>query len=204
MPEFEATVGKKGRMKVLDFSSRFSNFFMERWKDHKMPEPEEHKRLNEPDMVFLIGGYDEGEPYGRVFEVGIPSNPEPKPWHPGTSFGPVWGGQQEFVGRLINGYDPNLVPVVQNHLKLSDEQVVGLRNELQKIQVPIPYPFLPLQDCINLSILLIQTTIQMQTFYVGLRGVGGEIDVATITKTGGLQHIREKGVAKLFNQRTNV
>jgi hypothetical protein len=198
IPEFEASI-KKSRLKVGKVAKRLGKFFMQRWKDQGMPKPEEWS--GQPDMVFLLGGYDKGEAYGRVYEVGIPSRPNPKEWHT-SDFGPVWGGQQEFVGRLIHGYDPQLIPVVQKCLGLSEEQVGLLRKELSNIEAKIPYQFLPLQDCINLSTLLVRTTIEMQSFYVGLRGVGGNIDVAAITKTGGFQPIKEKDVAKLFNPRS--
>ena len=203
--EFEDSLGKKKRFKLVEFAEKLSSFFMKQWENQKMPKIEDHVKGRGPDMVFLLGGYNADEPYGRVYEIGIPSRPTPKEWHPGNSFGPVWGGQQEFVGRLIHGFDPNLPGLVQQNLKLTDEQVEKLKAELSKeIQKKIPYPFLPLQDCVNLSVLLIQTTMQMQSFYVGLRGVGGEIDVATITKTGGFQPVREKNVAKLFDRRSNT
>lgn len=198
IPEFEASI-KKRRLKVGEIAKRLGEFFMQRWKDQEMPKPEEWPPR--PEMVFLLGGYDKGEPYGRVYEVGIPSRPDPKEWHE-SDFGPVWGGQQEFVGRLIHGYDPNLLSIVQKCLNLSEEQVTSLKKDLQTIQVGIPYQFLPLQDCINLSTLLVRTTMEMQSFYVGLRGVGGNIDVAAITKTGGFQPIKEKEVARLFNPRS--
>jgi hypothetical protein len=203
IPEFEAAI-KKGRstkrLKVEEVARKLSEFFMRQWKEQGMPKPEEWKAGNNADMVFLLGGYDEKEPYGRVFEIDIPSQPKPKELHFNT-FGPVWGGQQEFVGRLIHGHDPSMITIIQKHLSLSDEQVAKLRAELKNIEVKIPYQFLPLQDCINLSILLVRTTIEMQSFYVGLRGVGGDIDVAVITKTGGFQSVQEKDITKFFNPR---
>ena len=200
IPEFEASI-KQSRLNVKKIAEELGKFFMERWKDQKMPKPDEW--IGQPEMVFLLGGYDEGEPYGCVYEVGIPNRPTPKPWHE-SGFGPVWGGQQEFVGRLIHGFDPSLVTVIKDHLHLSDEQADSLKKELDKLQVSIPYQFLPLQDCINLSTLLVRTTMEMQSFYLGLRGVGGNIDVAAITKTAGFQPIREKEVAKLFNPRSKI
>jgi hypothetical protein len=198
IPEFEASI-KKTRLKVGEIAKKLGEFFMDRWEDQKMPKPEEW--VGQPEMIFLLGGYDEGEPYGRVYEIGIPNRPMPKEWHE-SDFGPVWGGQQEFVGRLIHGFDPNLLEIIKKHLNLSDEQIVSLKKELDKIQVSIPYQFLPLQDCIDLSTLLVRTTMEMQSFYVGLRGVGGHIDVAAITKTGGFRPIKEKEVSKLFNPRS--
>jgi hypothetical protein len=199
IPEFETSIARRGRLKTEQFADSLGKFFLDRWNEQGMPRAEDYRGEK---MVFLLGGYDEGEPYGRVYEVDIPAQPTPKEWHPGNEFGPVWGGQQEFVARLIQGYDPALISAVQKCLNLSEEQVALLQNELKNIQVKIPYQFLPLQDCINLSILLIRTTMEMQSFYVGVRGVGGDIEVAAITKMGGFQSIKEKAVAKLFNQRS--
>jgi hypothetical protein len=152
-----------------------------------------------PDMVFLIAGYDQ-EPYGKVFEVQIPRNPIPKEWHK-DGFGPVWGGQQEIVSRLLHGYDNAALQIIQNLFSASTDQITLLNKQFtENIEMRIPYPFLALQDCIDLSILLIKTTIQLQSFYVGLRGVGGNIDVATITKTGGFKPYQEKVVAKLYRR----
>jgi len=147
-----------------------------------------------PDMVFLAGGYDEDAPYGRVFEIGIPSRPEPKEWHAGQGeFGPVWGGQLEYANRLIHGYAPNLLSIVQEFLELSDDRKEQLENHLRSaLNIRIPYQFLPLQDCVDLSIFLVQTTIAIQRFIVGVRGVGGAIDVATITRTEGFKPIQQK------------
>ncbi len=200
IPEFEASIGRK-RLKVGEVAEKLGRFFKQRWEAEGMPKPEQW--IGQPDMVFLLGGYDEGEAYGRVYETAIPSRPNPKEWHT-SDFGPVWGGQQEFVGRLIHGYDPQLMSIVQKTLGLSQEQADLLSKELSRIQVKIPYQFLPLQDCINLSTLLVRTTMEMQSFYVGLRGVGGDIDVAAITKTGGFQPIKEKDVAKLFTPRSEA
>lgn len=166
-----------------------------------MPKPEQW--AGNPDMVFMLGGYDEGEVYRCVYEVDIPSRQVPKEWHT-SDFGPVWGAEQEFAGRLIHGYDPQLIPLVQKTLDLTADQNAALAKELSQLQVKIPYQFLPLQDCINLSTLLVRTTMEMQSFYVGVRGVGGHIDVAAMTKTGGFQPIEEKGVAKLFNRRNAI
>src|SRR3989442_531190 len=150
-------------------------------------------------MVFLVGGYNKDEPYGRVFEIFIPTSPKPLERH-AAEFGMVWGGQREFTDRLITGFDPNLPATVQGVLKLNDQQRDALEGQLKRaLQAPIPFQFLPLQDCVNLSILLIRTTIQIQTFLVGVRGVGGAIDLATITRTEGLKPIQLKKVVGEFD-----
>lgn len=53
---------------------------------------------------------------------------------------------------------------------------------------------MPLQDCVNLAIFFIRTTIDAQNLSVGVRGVGGPIDVAVITASEGIQFIQRKQI----------
>lgn len=195
MPEFEATLSHKyaqdHRLSVEQFAAELSAFFLGQWTSHQMPIPTPPGN----DMVFLVGGYDQDAPYGRVFQCFVPSAPTPQDCHPG-GFGMVWGGQREYTDRLIVGYDPNLPAILQGILGLTDEQRNNVETQLKMhLQAPIPFQFLPLQDCVNLSILLIRTTMTIQTFLVGVRGVGGAIDLATITRTEGLQEIQLKKIS---------
>jgi len=192
LPEFEAKLNKevKNQLDVLVFANKLSEFFMAQWKANM---PKDYKRKEQ--MVFLIGGFDKGGHYGRVFEVGIPSRAEPKEWHGGQGlFGPVWGGQREFTDRLIQGFDPRLIDMVKDTLGLSNEQRGKIENALKSLSVQIPYQFLPLQDCVDLSIFLIRTTMAIQRWHIGIRGVGGAVDVATITRTDGFKPIQQKEI----------
>lgn len=190
LPEFEDELGDTERLGVQDFSKRLSDFFMKQWKA-LMPSAVEPQ----DNMFFLVGGYNKGEPYGRLFQFAIPSDPTPFEQNKGE-FGLVWGGQAQIVYRLLNGFDPKLPHLVQQHLKLTDGDREGLREFVRKhLGMAIPYPFLPLQDCVDLSVLLIRTTIELQSFMVGgVRGVGGAIDVATITRTDGFKAIQQKTI----------
>ncbi len=198
LPEFESEIlngGEEGkenpegkRIPIFDFASKLSEFYKKQW-DSLMP-----KDYQGPDMVFLVGGFNEGDPYGTVYELGIPSKPEPIEVNKDT-FGIIWGGQREITDRIIQGYDPSLPSFLHEKLKLEDGQVQQLEQDLrQRFSMPIPYPFLPLQDCVDLSILVIRTTIELQKWLVGVRGVGGAIDVATITRTTGFSSIQQKTI----------
>lgn len=192
VPELEEQLLKEGaeRLSVLDFARRLSSFFLDKWTTNKMP------TIPGQDMVFLVGGYDAGEPYGRVFEIFIPSRADPKEWHSGSGeFGLVWGGQKEYADRIITGFDGNLPLLVQQFLKLPDDKRDELHKHLQgALQTPVPFAFLPLQDSVDLAIFLIRTTITMQHWVVGLRGVGGAIDVAVITPTDGFVDVQRKKI----------
>lgn len=191
LPEFEAELrtGGGGRLPVADFAQRLGNFFMGQWTSNMQG------YVGNEQMIFLVGGYDVDAPYGRVFEVDVPSRPQPLEWHTGANdFGPVWGGQREFTDRLINGIDPRAIDLIVTTLNLNNTQRTQIENALKQLGVPIPYQFLALQDCVDLSIMLIRTTISVQSFYVGVRGVGGTIEVATITREDGFQPIQRKKI----------
>jgi hypothetical protein len=189
IPELEQELAneKVGRLSVQDFAARLSQFFGARWKAQGMP------TTPGQDMMFLVGGYDEGAVYGKVFEVFIPSRPVPHEWHGGAGqFGLVWGGQKEYVDRLITGFDGSLPELAKTHLALDDKKRDDLRAHLQGQLAPVPFAFLPLQDCVDIAVFLIRTTIQMQRWIIGVRGVGGAIDVAVITQADGFTEIQKK------------
>lgn len=189
MPEFESELSD-GRLSIQEYAKLLQAFFLRQWEENAGDAPEF------PPMTFIVGGYDEGAAYGRVFVFDVPGDHSPIERNPGDdNFGMTWGGQLEIATRLIHGYDPNLGRILKNELNLSDERLQSLFEVLrQNLEFSIPYRILPLQDCVNLATLMIRTTIDAQDLAVGLRGVGGPIDVATITRTKGLQYIRQKTI----------
>jgi len=196
MPEFEDYLASKGltsRITVQDFAQNLSDFFVSQWNSRMPPLV---AGIPVPDMTFFVGGYDDNSPYGRVFEFQVPNHPIPVERLPGQGeFGLTWGGQREYADRLLRGFDDNLPVFAQQHLHLSDQQRDALTQHLKNLtSSPIPYQFLPLQDCVNLSIFLIQSTIKIQSLLIGVRGVGGAIDVATITRTEGFKPIQLKHI----------
>ncbi len=197
LPEFERELAQKKteRIPVEQFAGILSKFFLERWEESRSDAPQN------ADMIFLIGGFDADAPYGRVFQFAIPGSPKPVEQQIGE-FGLTWGGQLGYTSRLIKGMDPQLPALVQRHLGLSDKQNEDLSRFLEsELSLRIPYQFLPLQDCVDLAIFLIRTSIEIQTWLIDIRGVGGAIDVATITRTEGFQPIQQKAIV---GQRTRV
>jgi hypothetical protein len=184
MPEFEKELQEKntGRLPVKDFAEKLSEFFLRQWTTHvKNPPPGQ-------EINFLVGGYDEGAAYGRAFSFAIPNNATPVEQSSGAGqFGITWGGQGELVYRLLQGYDAGLLPL------LPQDQLANLKPEIdKKLAAGIPYQFLPLQDCIDLATFLIRSTIDFQKFRMTLRGVGGHVEVATITSDSEFQFIAER------------
>jgi 20S proteasome alpha/beta subunit len=187
LPEFEAELATEERLSVEGFATRLGDFFRGRWSAANTP-------AEADALVFLVGGFDEGDAYGRVFEVSIPNAPAPVEQSV-DDFGITFGGQHEIAGRLLGGYDPRLEALMSANVHLNPAQTKNLRQKvLQSLAMPIPYQFLPLQDCVDLAIFLIKTTATLQRWTTGVRGVGGAIDVATITRTDGFRAIQEKQI----------
>jgi hypothetical protein len=191
LPEFETELGSK-RLSVEDFADRLGEFFFRQWKDAGMPIPVPP----EQEMVFLIGGYDKDAAYGRVFELHIPSTPKPKERVEMGQFGGVWGGQRSIVDRIIHGFDPAAIPAFWDVLQVPvQNQRPDLEEQLRsRLTLKLPVQFLPLQDCVDLTIFLIRATILTQKWIVDVRGVGGAVDVATITRTDGFRPVQLKEI----------
>jgi hypothetical protein len=77
---------------------------------------------------------------------------------------------------------------------MNEEQKGLLKQQLQQISMQLPFQLLPLQDCVDLAIFLIRATIDAQRLSVVLRGVGGPIEVATITRREGFRYIQRKDI----------
>src|SRR5659263_107699 len=185
VPEIEADLPSQ-RIPTQDFAQRLSDFFMRQWKT--IPEL---KNYTGSPMTFIVGGFNEKEPYGRVYEMHIPSKPEPIEL---SQFGITWGGQADLVHRLIKGYDANLQQILSQRLPLTEEQVKALPAIIQPLEIIFPLQAMALQDYVDAAILLVRTTIEVQRLTVTIRGCGGPIDAATITRRDGLKYVQQKEV----------
>lgn len=66
-----------------------------------------------PDMTFVVGGFDPGAAYGKVFLSHIPGNPDPQEQNPGDqNLGMRWGGQLNVASRIMHGFDPGALPII--------------------------------------------------------------------------------------------
>lgn len=186
LPEFESNL-PGARVPAHEFSTRLSQFFLTQW-NSSVPQP-----YQGPNIIFVVGGFDDGEPYGKVFMFEIPGAPNPVEQSPG-GFGITWGGQREIVDRLIQGFDGRLLGILQSTLGLDATALQNLTQSLAPLQLPIPLQFMGLQDNVNLALFFIETTIAAQRLTLGLRGCGGPIDVATITRRDNFQFVQKKRI----------
>lgn len=188
IPEFEATLPDES-IAIAEFSSRLGDFFRALWRaDPPSAAPGEA-------MSFLVAGFDPGDAYARVFQLDIPNTVTPieqflSPHQP--PFGARWGGQRKIVERLLGGFDPLLPEMVRKRLNLDPKQMDELRDAVSVLGLPVPWEAMALQDCIDLAIFGIRSTISAQALSVEVRGCGGPIDVAVITRRDGLRFVQRK------------
>jgi hypothetical protein len=189
IPEFEKHLRTKGkdkgkkapaktkRLTVKAAAQELGAFFLKEWEKAAMPPDAE-------PMVFLVAGFDEGVPHGKVFKVSVPDKPKPVE-ESANDFGLTWGGQTFLAERLLKGIAPRVADLAQQNLGLDEAQAAELVTRWQEeLDLPIPYGLLPLQDCVDLATFLVEMTADLMTWTIGIQGVGGDIDVATITPSG--------------------
>jgi hypothetical protein len=193
VPEFEQHLQKEDsperKLEVGEFAKRLAEFYAARWRE-AMPGD-----FRGPGMTLVVAGFNRGEAYGRVYVIEVPNSPEPQEQNsqPGE-FGITWGGQREIVDRLLQGYDSQSVSLIQTALGLPAVDMAKVRQALEPVRMRLPLPAMPLQDCVDLAILFVKTTVEVQRLTVGVRGCGGPIDVATITREQGMRFVQRKEI----------
>ena len=191
LPEFQAGL-TPGKHTVRSLAQTLSEFFMERW-----PRSEDENgnvRLAGGNVEFIVGGIDYESPYGDVYRFRIPSSPSLSLPFDAPIFGMSWGGQTEIVQRLILGIAPSIQASIRANLPPDVDCDQFMKDIRSQNELSIPYESLPLQDCVDLAILLIRTTMEAQSLSVGQRGVGGTIEVVTITPPGGVQWVQKREI----------
>lgn len=194
IPEFETSLHGQDNLTVLEFAQSLSNFFVNQWQQSNLP-----IGVLGQDMIFNVAGFDDNEPYGKIYQFQIPNAPNPIEQNQTINgqhqFGITVGGQSEIVSRLLMGYDANLFNILIGAGIITPQQFQNqITQLLQPLRLQTPIQFMPLQDCVSLAVLLIKTTIEAQSLTVGLRGCGGAIDVAIITKDSDLKFIQKKNI----------
>ncbi len=101
-------------------------------------------------------------------------------------------GQPGPITRLVAGFDYTL----QEHLVgagIEVTQAEALVNLLRtKMLAPLVHPTMPVRDAIDLADFLVETTKRFFRFLPGADLVGGDTDIAVVTKYEGFKWIRRK------------
>ncbi len=151
-------------------------------------------------LGFIVAGYNPDGSH-QVFTVYVPGSIEQKRSSKvkGKEYGASWAGQIDVIARVVLGRDPRLsnLNFVQQAVKNFGEE--NVRNELAGLEYAISWGTMNLQDSIDFSVLMIQTTSAIQRFSDGIlmdpgdiTGVGGPVDIAVITPNKGFVWVSRK------------
>jgi hypothetical protein len=146
------------------------------------------KRTEErPVIGMLIAGFSKGKFFPEEFRFLFPKSSTPERIRPDKNNNPVygasWHGQIDAIQRLYKGYDLGLRQILIE--KGINEKVVNeLPKDLVKLEWPIIYDGMPLQDAIDLAEYLIKVVVGRFRFLPGPPTCGGDVDIAVITHKG--------------------
>lgn len=154
-------------------------------------------------IELMVAGFNHDGSH-QVFICNIPGEVSKKrdSREMGKEFGAAWTGQTDVTSRIVLGWDGRMfvLPFVQDAVKnIGDEQV---RKQLGGLEYQISWGTMTLQDAIDFCSLAIRTTEAIQRFSDGVAmipgdipGVGGDIDVAIITRDKGFFWAKKKKLA---------
>lgn len=103
-----------------------------------------------------------------------------------------WGGQPEVINRLLLGFDGNLATALSEtgaDAPSIETFVEGLK---ARAAIPLAHAAMPIQDAIGVADFLVETTKRFFAFKPGADVVGGDTDIATVTKHEGFKWIKRK------------
>jgi hypothetical protein len=152
-------------------------------------------------LGFLVGGYDDAG-VGEAWEVTLPDRSVDQIATTANGGGAAWRGQSDVVTRIVRGSDLELLERLAHNHKLV-EQLDELTPLLDACSYRIPFDSMNLQDGIDFAVLCIRTTIDVQRLTLGTvatapefswPGVGGPIEIATVTATGGFRWVQRTSV----------
>jgi len=164
-------------------------FFKVRFDAAKLPDPNDHY------FEFLIGGYDSDEPHGEVWKICYSENALQKPEliiAKNNTGNVYWSGQTQVLQRLILGYDARIATVLKDS-GLPERQVNALLQTIKdSLATPLVCDTMPVIDAIQLTRYLVNVTKGYFKYLPGADVVGGETEIATVTRHEGFKWINRK------------
>jgi hypothetical protein len=157
--------------------------------------PLTEKPTADHSLEFFVGGYSSNSDIAEIWKIVLQNGAcsEPEQQFPGTESAFVlWAGQPEALNRLILGYSQHLPEALLSG-GLEEAQLVPLMHAVRHHTVtPLATDPMPTGDAIALADFLVSVTKNYVNFLKGADTVGGETDIATVTRYEGFKWIRRK------------
>lgn len=160
---------------------------------------EKYLSLEEPlpaphSLEFWVGGFSSGAETHELWKIQIVNGQCEAPLRlrgMGES-GVNWGGQPSPVQRLLIGYDPILADAL-TAAGVSDDDLPQLMSMIRaRTEVQLHDAAMPIQDAIDLADFLVETAKRYYRFLPGADTVGGDTDIAVVTRHEQFKWIKRK------------
>ena len=174
------------------------DFFGERLERHFGEGSDTRPDPGVDSLGFLIGGYSDG--MGSIWELGLPTANVSKIADSASGGGAAWRGQGEIFTRLVKGVDLSNLLILTDGADGLRQNIEALQPTFEKMEFAIPFGSMGLQDAIDIAVLAIRTTIDVQRLTFGTigtieqvgswPGVGGPIEIAAVTPIDGFSWVQ--------------
>ena len=170
---------------IEEVTERALAFFEHRYRSLQ-PQP-----ANPHSFEFWVGGYGANNSRGEIWKLEVQNGNIPPIMQLAKADDDhqlIWGGQIRAISRLILGCDPLLGSTLERrgHTKQDIASIT------QSLATPLVHSSMPVQDAIDLASFLVDVAKKYSAFMPGANVVGGDTDVATVTKHEGFKWIKRK------------
>jgi hypothetical protein len=145
-------------------------------------------------LEFWIGGYSAGSDLPELWKVSILNGlcDKPSVLSPPGESGIFWGGQPEPINRLLFGFDASLEQALAGAGMDATEipKLIGMVRASSARYLSDPR--MPIQDAIDLAQYLVDVTKGYYRFLPGADTVGGDTDVAVVTRHERFKWVKRK------------
>lgn len=175
---------------VEEVARRAKEFLFDRHY-HALPD----KPTGDHSLEFFVGGYSAGSDIAEVWKISLHNGrcTDPMQQFPGSqSAWVLWAWAPEALNRLVLGYSQHLPQA----LLVAGVPQARLATTMEIIQsatcTPLATDPMPTGDAIALADFLVDVTKRYVHFLNGADTVGGDTDIATVTRHEGFRWIRRK------------
>lgn len=146
-------------------------------------------------LEFFVGGYSAGSDIAEVWKIILLNGAcaDPVQQFPGLDSAYVlWAGQPEALNRLILGFSQHLPGALLNAGHDPNSLAATVEVIRDTTATPLAVDPMPTGDAIALADFLVDVTKKYVHFLKGADTVGGDTDIATVTRHEGFRWIRRK------------
>jgi hypothetical protein len=149
-------------------------------------------------LEFWIGGFSAGADIPELWKVAIINGNSDQPVRlnqilpPSSAYGIWWGGAGEPIQRLLVGFDQELENALSSAGMPKPDMVTLMGIIKSKSGRYLSDPRMPIQDAIDLAQYLVDTAKGYYRFLQGADVVGGDTDVAVVTRHERFKWVKRK------------